>query len=928
MGMDAQISSAFATLAKKSLPELHAKLAQLAKKPASGREPDDELIALLEAAREHISILEGWANPATTQNEDLTPGDDSSLDASASLDMSDEEASALLQSAESTAAPADLDDQDAEAAAMLEAMNAPADLGQVAATVRDALPASDGEHDPDALAMLAAMEGAQVASAAPPTGDMSDAEARAMLAAMDAPLTPEPASGDMSDAEARAMLEAMDAPASAAGGDMSDAEARAMLEAMDAPATAAGGDMSDAEARAMLAAMDAPVAAAPKLTVAPVPAAAMSAEEEALALLASMGGAEEDEGSNAPAAPAQPPSHDASDHDSDGDSEHLEEIDEFAKNDFASDPDMLNDFVTNAAEIMETLDEKVLQLEQNPRDKETIESIFRAAHTLKGAGGMFGFKAVERVMHRMENLFDLVRKGTLIPDSNLIDVLFQGLDVLRTLLDAVKNGKPSGIPTVPICKSLELAIKGRYVKGSSPAAAAKAPPPERAVAASASAPAAGHDGGGEEKPAKKKNVEQSTIRVDLERLDALVNLVGELVIDRTRFATIEEDIRTTSPQLKVAGNMTETVQLFGRHMNEIHEIIMKIRMVPIGNAFNKFTRIVRDLGRQLDKEMELYIEGEATELDKTLVEQISDPLIHLIRNSCDHGIELPQVREAAGKKRSGLISLSARQEGNNIIITIQDDGKGLPADIIRRKAIEKGLITDDMVLSKRDTFNLIFEPGFSTAEKITNISGRGVGMDVVRKQISKLKGIIDLDSEPGKGTTTTIRLPLTLAIMQSLLIESQGEVFAVPLSTVVESVRIKPNEVQFVGDAEVIKRHDKVLPLMHLHDTLDLGRKSQSSWYSAKPQTEEMNRVAAMRLARRKDRLYVVIVGSGDRRFGIVVDQLLSQQEMVIKSLGPVMKKIPSVAGGAVLGNGEVVLVLDIQELEDRFRSRARSKVA
>ena len=905
MGMDAQISSAFATLAKKSLPELHAKLAQLAKRPASGRDPDDELTQLLAAAREHISILEGWANPAALQSEEPTLGDDPSLDASASLDMSDEEASALLQSADSTASPAELDDQDAEAAAMLEAMNAPADLGQVAATVRGALPESDPENDPDALAMLAAMEGAQVSNAAPPAGDMSDAEARAMLAAMDAPLTPEPASGEMSDAEARAML-----------------------EAMDAPAAAAGGDMSDAEARAMLAAMDTPVAAAPKVTVVAAPAAPMSAEEEALALLASMGGAEEDEGSNAAATAPQAPTHDASDHDSDFEGEHLEEIDEFAKNDFASDPDMLNDFVTNAAEIMETLDEKVLQLEQNPRDKETIESIFRAAHTLKGAGGMFGFKAVERVMHRMENLFDLVRKGTLIPDSNLIDVLFQGLDVLRTLLDAVKNGKPSGIPTVPICRSLELAIKGRYVKGSSPAAAAKAPPTVRAVAAPASPAAASHDGGGEERTAKKKNVEQSTIRVDLERLDALVNLVGELVIDRTRFATIEEDIRTTSPQLKVAGNMTETVQLFGRHMNEIHEIIMKIRMVPIGNAFNKFTRIVRDLGRQLDKEMELYIEGEATELDKTLVEQISDPLIHLIRNSCDHGIELPQVREAAGKKRSGLISLSARQEGNNIIITIQDDGKGLPADIIRRKAIEKGLITDDMVLSKRDTFNLIFEPGFSTAEKITNISGRGVGMDVVRKQISKLKGIIDLDSEPGKGTTTTIRLPLTLAIMQSLLIESQGEVFAVPLSTVVESVRIKPNEVQFVGDAEVIKRHDKVLPLMHLHDTLDLGRKSQSSWYSAKPQTEEMNRVAAMRLARRKDRLYVVIVGSGDRRFGIVVDQLLSQQEMVIKSLGPVMKKIPSVAGGAVLGNGEVVLVLDIQELEDRFRSRARSKVA
>jgi len=877
MGMDAHISNAFAALAKKSLPELHAKLAQLAKQPAPNRAADAALIQLLAAAREHIVILEAWANPVT----------------------------AKPTSAGIAGEPPPVEDLD---------MN-----------------------DAEAMAMLADM--ASPVAPKPANEDMDDAEAMAMLAAMDAPLAPQPTGGDMSDAEARAMLEAMDAPLApkSAGGDMSDAEARAMLEAMDAPLApkSAGGDMSDAEARAMLEAMDAPVAAPSKTVAQPKPTT-MSADDEALALLASLGGSDTNEGPEPASAAAEPaePAHS----EEAGGGEHLEEIDEFAKNDFASDPDMLVDFVTNAAEIMETLDEKVLQLEQNPRDKETIESIFRAAHTLKGAGGMFGFKAIERVMHRMENLFDLVRKGTLVPDSNLIDVLFQGLDVLRGLLEAVKKSKPSGILTVPICKSLELAIQGRYVKGASATATAKATAPTASVSAAtvakpsaplaASGEAGGHDNGGEEKSSKKQGTEQTTIRVDLERLDALVNLVGELVIDRTRFATIEEDIRTTSPQLKVAGNMTETVQLFGRHMNEIHEIIMKIRMVPIGNAFNKFTRIVRDLGRQLNKEMELYIDGETTELDKTLVEQISDPLIHLIRNSCDHGIELPEVRQAAGKKRGGKISLSARQEGNTIVITIQDDGKGLPVDVIRKKAIEKGLITEDMVLSKRDTFNLIFEPGFSTAEKITNVSGRGVGMDVVRKQISKLKGIIDLESEQGRGTTTTIRLPLTLAIMQSLLVESQGEIFAIPLSAVIESVRIKPDEVQYVGDSEVIKRHDKVLPLMHLHDTLELALKNQSSWYSAKPQTEESKRLAALHLARRKDRLYVVIVGSGDRRFGIVVDQLLSQQEMVIKSLGPVMKKIPSVAGGAVLGNGEVVLVLDIQELEDRFRSRTRRKVA
>ena len=721
-------------------------------------------------------------------------------------------------------------------------------------------------------------------------------------------------------------------------GEMSDEEARALLDEMDSPTVAEpppaaegapaepSGEMSDEQARALLAQMDA-TEAAPAAT-APESESSRTADDEALAMLASLGGAE-DGPPSAPKTTAAATAASAGDEEEDESGEKLTEIEEFAKNDFREDPDMINDFLINSDDLMETLDQTILQLEQNPKDRETIESIFRAAHTLKGASGMFGLKAIERLMHRMENLFEQVRKGVLVPDSNIIDVVFQGLDVLRTLLGAVKTGKPSGVATVPLVKSLELAAKGRYVKGSlsqSQAGTAAAPSHNAAPAAAVDA---AHGSGAEEEraPGKKKpSAEQSTIRVDLDRLDSLVNLVGELVIDRTRFASIEEDIRTSNPQLKVASNMTETVQLFGRHMNEIHEIVMKIRMVPIGNAFNKYTRIVRDLARQVGKDIDLRIEGEETELDKTIVEQIGDPLVHLIRNSCDHGIELPDARTAAGKKRSGTIYLSARQEGNHIIITIQDDGKGLQVEAIRRKAIEKGLITEDVTLAKRDIFNLIFEAGFSTAEKVTNISGRGVGMDVVRKQISKLKGLIDIDSEPGRGTTTTIRLPLTLAIMQSLLVESAGEIFAIPLSTVVESVRIKPSEIQYIGDVEVIKRHGRVLPLMHLHETLDLARKGDVAWYSTIDVDAQAQ--ANHRIAKRRERLYVVIVGTGDRRFGIVVDQLLNQQEMVIKSLGLVLRKTVCVAGGAVLGNGEVVLVLDIQELEGQFRSKARGMAA
>lgn len=631
--------------------------------------------------------------------------------------------------------------------------------------------------------------------------------------------------------------------------------------------------------------------------------------------------------------------------------EDIVEVEEFSRNEFASDPNMLQDFSQNAGELMETLDQNVLSLEQNPRDREIIESIFRAAHTLKGAAGMFGFHAIERVMHRMENLFDLVRKGTLVPTADTIDVVFRGLDTLRALLSAVESQMPSGIKTVPVVRALDLAIRGKYLK--SPPMTPSTPQngvadPQRATKPEAKSSRSEPPPDGKEPvpadaatgDATQKKSDQSTIRVDLERLDMLVNLVGELVIDRTRFAAIENEIRATAPQLKATSTLSETVQLFGRHMNEIHEIIMKIRMVPIGNAFNKFTRVVRDLSRQLGKDIQINLSGEETELDKTLVEQIGDPLIHLIRNSCDHGIETPEIRLKTGKGQTGTIQLSARQEGHHVIITIADDGKGIPVDAVRRKGLERGLIKEHDVLTNRDIFNLIFEPGFSTAEKVTTVSGRGVGMDVVRKQIGKLKGIIEIDSEQGKGTKTTIRLPLTLAIVQSLLVKSSHATFAIPLSSVIESVRIKPEEIQRIGEAEVIKRHDKVLPLMYLTDVLGMAARDEYSWYDiALPSSGDKNSPAPMNRPASQaqepldiqaslltdpldQRLFVVIVGSGEKRFGIVVDHLLHQQEMVIKSMGPLMTGVPCIAGGAVLGNGEVVLVLDISELEDTFKSK------
>ncbi len=703
---------------------------------------------------------------------------------------------------------------------------------------------------------------------------------------------------ELSDEEALRLLRgddsatAMDTEAASeqnvSQGSMSDDEARRLLAEMDNPSAAKKEEpkssMSDDEAKMLLADMDAPSTKKDEPIVAAASAPTEIHEEK----------------------------HEASQ--AEDAAEAVEEIPEFGSSEFQNDPDMMKDFSNSTGELMEQLDAKILELEQNPQDKETIEAIFRAAHTLKGAAGMFGFKAIERVMHRMENMFDNIRKGKLIPNSDSVDVVFQGLDLLKTLLEAAKSGKPSGAKTAQIVQALELASKGKKTNLSRNSSSAPSKPKKDAEGGQE---AGGATSGGGGKPAAKKEGSAS-IRVDLDKLDELVNLVGELVIDRTRFSSIDEELRERFPQSSLVSNLTETTQLFGRHMNDVQDIIMKVRMVPIGNAFNKFPRIIRDLARQLEKEMELQIEGETTELDKTIVEQIADPLVHLIRNACDHGVETPDVREAAGKSRAGTIILSARQEGNHILIMIEDDGKGMDVEVIRKKGIEKGLIKESDTLTDKDIFNLIFEAGFSTAQKVTTVSGRGVGMDVVRKQISKLKGIVDIDSKKGRGSKITIQLPLTLAIVQSLLVQSHADRFAIPLSSVVESIRIEPKDIQKIGEAEIIKLRNQVLPLIHLHEVLKLDKRKSDFWYDVdliNKNLEEHNRNQ-----KRRERYFVVVVGSVEKRFGIVVDQLLNQQEMVIKSMGPIMAGTPCTAGGAVMGNGRVVLVLDIAEIYSQHR--------
>ncbi|WP_041276134.1 chemotaxis protein CheA [Desulfosporosinus acidiphilus] len=383
-----------------------------------------------------------------------------------------------------------------------------------------------------------------------------------------------------------------------------------------------------------------------------------------------------------------------------------------------------------------------------------------------------------------------------------------------------------------------------------------------------------------------------TIRVDTVRMDNLINLVGEMVITRTRLVQIGLDLKAQYSTDSMVNNLNEANVYLGRLMNDLQESVMRLRMVAIGTVFNRFPRLVRDLAKKTGKEIDLVLKGEDTELDKTVVEVIGDPLMHLIRNSVDHGIESPEERRAAGKSAHGTVTLDAYHDGNHIAILISDDGGGLDLDKIKNKAISKGLIGEREELSDNDIANLIFLPGFSTADKVTDISGRGVGMDVVKKALNNLGGMVDIATRQGKGTTFTIRLPLTLAIIQALLVEVKEEIYAVPLSSVLETLLVNRSEIKTVGGLQMVQLRGNTLPLISLQEKFGL------------PDSEIP-----------KDEVFVVVVGFGDKALGLIVDELRGQQEVVIKSLGDFLNNLPGIAGATILGDGKVTLILDIGSL-------------
>lgn len=693
-------------------------------------------------------------------------------------------------------------------------------------------------------------------------------------------------------------------------------------------------------------------------------------------------------------------------------------------------------FIDETNEHLQNLSDCIMTLEKEPENMDTINEIFRAAHSLKGMAGTMGFKRMQHLTHDMENVFQEVRSSKIKVDSSMIDLLFKCLDAIEGYLDNVKassdegtedneliikelndfiaaaNGEQPEEKKAPVKEEVKLDKEKKYfgfdlnetekekirtaedsgqhvygmtvyiqkecllkaaraflvfkaveeygqilvynpssqeiedehfdcdfsfyiaseepfdkicnaaksvseiddvlgeevkfealvakqekaeVEAAAAAAeeetaAAKESEEKAAPAATAAAPAKTQSAPAAKKQAVTKPVTNRTVRVDIEKLDALMNQVSELIIAKNSLVSISS---TDSGDFQ-SQSFHEQIEYLERITTNLHESVMKVRMVPIESVVNKFPRMIRDLSRKLDKKMELYMTGEDTELDRTVVDQIGDPLQHLLRNSADHGLEDNETRIAKGKPEVGTIFLNAFQEGNNVIIEVGDDGNGIDVDAVRNKAIERGVITEEQaeMMSQKEIINLLFLPSFSMAKKITDISGRGVGLDVVKSNIEALGGDVEVKTELGEGTTFTVRLPLTLAIIQALMVEVRDEKYAIALGSISNIEDIPVKDIKYVEASEVIHLRGKVIPLIRLEQVLDIG-----------PKEEE------------PESLTVVIVKKGDKLAGLVVDNLMGQQEIVIKSLGKYINNTKIISGATILGDGEVALILDANTL-------------
>ena len=603
-------------------------------------------------------------------------------------------------------------------------------------------------------------------------------------------------------------------------------------------------------------------------------ASAAMSDEEALALMADM-----DELS------AVIPPHPAESEDK-ADLREFTEIAAVFSGGLLDEGELAKEFFLQAAELLFSLNESLLELEKSPRSIKSIEAVFRAVHTLKGSAAMFDLRIFVELAHSLEEYFDQVQKKQRLANSEDLDVVLIIVDFLQKELAAVSRMEISGIANLPFQIAIERVRTGQRLTVEELAAI---------------------------QPVLAESGEKhaiSSIRVEVALLDALLSSVAELVADKAKLLRAEEIIREQGSH-HLTAMMSEIVQSFSRNSYAIQESVMEIRMVPIGGAFRRFPRIVRDLSRSLGKEIELVLEGEENKLDKAMVENLVDPLTHMIRNSVDHAIETKEVRLAAKKSAVGTIALGAMQRGNHIIVTIKDDGRGMDIEKIRSRAIERGLIKNDKKLSESEILQLIFLPGFSTAESVTQLSGRGVGMDVVRQDIEAMEGRINISSTLGQGSAIEVELPLTLAIFKSMLVGVEGKTFALPIQMVSEFIRIERDRVENLAGFDMVCIHDKPLPVIEL----------------AKIITPKDAFGATVETSKNSKYWFLVIFELSEVRFGLLVDSILGQAELVVKPLGKLLANTRNFAGAAVLASGEVILVVDLPEVKANLAMMGQSFV-
>jgi two-component system chemotaxis sensor kinase CheA len=573
-------------------------------------------------------------------------------------------------------------------------------------------------------------------------------------------------------------------------------------------------------------------------------------------------------------------------------------------NPLASDPELIGDFIMESREHLTAIELQLLTLDQDPANSEAINAIFRGFHTIKGMAGFLDLDPVRDLAHEVETVLDLARNAKLTINSTIIDRILEGKDYLNVWMTELEAMLRTGqTPTGPEASGLLEAIRGLVSGAPAIAAALPAAPPAAQpampglmeLAREVAAPLAADDAP-ETAPAEvveasrsseARSVGARSIKVETAKLDYLVDMVGEMVISQSLVRHDPDLSAGLKPRL--ARNLSQLARI----TDDIQRTAMSMRMIPVGQLFQKTSRLVRDLSRKAGKQVELELAGEETELDRNIVEELADPLMHMVRNSVDHGIELPADRVAAGKPAQAHVTLKAGHQAGHIVIQISDDGRGLAREKILRKAREKNLIEAGVEPSESEIFALIFHPGFSTADKITDVSGRGVGMDVVRKQVQKLRGRIDVISKPGEGTTFLLKLPLTLAIIDGLVVGVGDQRYIVPIFAVREMLRPAEEAISTIhGRQEMAMVRGSLIPVIRLHQRFHVKPKNQHPWESL-----------------------LIVTESGSKLFGLMVDELIGKQEVVIKSLGEGMRNIAGVAGGAILGDGRVGLILDPEGL-------------